>query len=331
MEYQRLRGTGIRVSRVCLGTMTFGDQADEATSIRMVHTALDAGVNFVDTADVYVKGVSEEIVGKALKGKRDRVVLASKVASPTTSKSSSATIEPDKIKDGGLHRWHIIKSVEASLKRLQTDCLDIFYLHKPDIAPIEETMAAFDVLVQQGKVMYVGMSNFASWQVMKALWKCDAHHWAPPVILQLPYNLITRSIDEECVAFIEEMDLSLTVYNPLAAGLLTGKHSHDADPGKDTRFGLSKSYYRRFWQERNFEALDMLKKIAGDAGKTLIQLSLQWLLSKSVVDSMILGASKLEHLESNIKDADGRLDADTLKACDEVWQHIRGGHFKYNR
>ena len=322
MEYQRLRGTGITISRICLGTMTFGDQADEATSIRMVETAMDAGVNFVDTADVYVKGVSEEIVGKALKGKRDRVVLASKVAN---------TFGPDKIKDGGLHRWHIIKGVEASLKRLQTDCLDIFYLHKPDIAPIEESMAAFDTLMQQGKIMYVGMSNFASWQVMKALWKCDVNRWAPPVVLQLPYNLITRSIDEECVAFIKEMDLGLTVYNPLAAGMLTGKHSRDAEPDKGTRFGLNKEYYSRFWQERNFEALDMLKKIADDAGKTLIELSLQWLMSQSVVDAMILGASKLEHLENNIKAADGRLDADVLKACDAVWQHIRGGHFKYNR
>jgi len=322
MEYQRLRGTGIRVSRICLGTMTFGDQADEATAIRMVETAMHAGVNFIDTADVYVKGVSEQIVGKALKGKRDKVVLASKVAN---------TIGPDKIKDGGLHRWHIIKGVEASLKRLQTDCLDIFYLHKPDIAPIEESMAAFDTLMQQGKIMYVGMSNFASWQVMKALWKCDLHHWAPPVVLQLPYNLITRSIDEECVAFSKEMDLGLTVYNPLAAGMLTGKHSRDAEPDKDTRFGLNKEYYSRFWQERNFEALDMLKKIADDAGKTLIELSLQWLMSQSVVDAMILGASKLEHLENNIKAAEGRLDAETLNACDAVWQHIRGGHFKYNR
>ena len=323
MEFQTLRGTGITVSRICLGTMTFGDQADEATSIKMVDMAIDAGVNFIDTADAYVKGRSEEIVGKAIKGKRDKVVLASKVAN---------SVGPDKYKDSGLHRWHVIKGVEQSLKRLKTDCLDIFYLHKPDWnTPIEETLAAFDTLVQQGKVMYVGMSNFASWQVMKALWKCDAHHWSPPVVLQLPYNLITRSIDEECVAFSKEMNVGMTVYNPLAAGMLTGKHSRDAQPDKSTRFGRNKDYYGRFWQERNFDALDMLKKIADDAGKTMIELSLQWLMSQPVVDSMILGASKLEHLEHNIKAAEGRLEKDTLKACDEVWQHVRGGHFAYNR
>lgn len=323
MEFQVLRGTGITVSRICLGTMTFGDQADEATSIKMVDQAIDAGVNFIDTADAYGKGVSEEIVGKALKGKRDKVVLASKVAN---------AIGPDKFKDGGLHRWHVIKGVEASLKRLQTDCLDICYLHKPDgHTPIEETMAAFDTLVQQGKVMYVGMSNFASWQVCEAQWKCDVNRWAPPVVLQLPYNLITRSIDEECVAFSKKMNLGVAVYNPLAGGMLTGKHKRDAKPGGDTRFGRNQEYFRRFWQDSNFEALEALQKIADGAGKSMIELSLQWLMSQSVVDTMILGASKLAHLEQNIKAAEGRLDADTLKACDGVWQMIRGGHFAYNR
>lgn len=323
MEYQILRGTGMRVSRICLGTMTFGDQADEATSIKMVETAIDAGVNFIDTADAYTKGRSEEITGKALKGKRDRVILASKVAN---------LVGKDKSKDKGLNRWHVIKGVEASLKRLKTDCLDIFYLHKPDWnTPIEETLAAFDMLVQQGKVMYVGMSNFASWQVMKALWKCDVHNWAPPVVLQLPYNIITRSIDEECVSFSKEMNIGMTVYNPLAAGMLTGKYNREAGPSKDTRLGLNQEYHRRFWHDRNFEALEMVKKIADDAGKTMIELALQWQMSQPIVDSMILGASKLEHLEHNIQAADGRLEEDTLKACDAVWQHIRGAHFAYNR
>ena len=210
MEYRTLTGTGVTVSRATLGSMTFGQQADEATSIRMVEMAIDAGVNFIDTADVYVKGVSEEIVGKAIKGKRDKLVLASKVCNP---------MGEDKMRDSGLHRWHVIKGVEASLKRLQTDCLDICYLHKPDYAtPIQETLAAFDTLVQQGKVMYVGMSNYAAWQVCEALWKSKENRWAPPVVTQVPYNLITRSIDEECVSFINHMKLGLVVYNPLAGG-----------------------------------------------------------------------------------------------------------------
>ena len=323
MEYRVLRGTGIRVSRICLGAMTFGDQADEATSIRMVDTALDAGVNFIDTADTYVNGVSEEIVGKALNGKRDRVILASKIAN---------FVGQDEIKDQGLHRWHVIRGVEACLKRLQTDCLDILYLHKPDWdTPLEETMAAFDTLVQQGKIIYVGMSNFASWQVMKALWKCDVNNWAPPVVLQVPYNLITRSIDEECVAFSREMNIGMAVYNPLAAGMLTGKHTRETAPAAGTRFDLNRDYYGRFWHDRNFDALDELNQIAHSAGKTMIELSLQWLMSQPIVDSMILGASKLEHLTHNIQAADGRLDEDVLKACDAVWRNVRGGHFPYNR
>jgi len=173
--------------------MTFGAQADEATSIRMANSALDAGVNFVDTADAYVGGKSEEIVGKAIKGKRDGIILASKVCNE---------VGPIMNRDGGLHRWHVIKGVEASLKRLQVECLDICYLHKPDRkTPIEETLAAFDTLVQQGKVNYVAMSNFAGWQMMEARLKADTHRWPKPVVMQIPYNLITRSIDEEWSSF----------------------------------------------------------------------------------------------------------------------------------
>ena len=323
MEYRTLKGTGITVSRVTLGTMTFGQQVDEATAIRMVDMAIDAGVNFIDEADIYVQGKSEEIVGKALKGKRDRVVLASKVCN---------FVGEDKIKDAGLHRWHVIKGVEASLKRLQTDCLDICYLHRPDgKTPIEETLAAFDTLVQQGKVMYVGMSNFAAWQVCEALWKGQVNRWAPPVVVQVPYNLITRSIDEECVAFCRQMGIGMTVFNPLAGGFLTGKHSRGKGPEEGSRFDINKEYYGRFWQEANFDALEALEQVAADAGKSMIELSLQWLVSHDFVDSVILGATKIEHLEGNMKAIDGRLDGETMAACDEVWKRIRGGHFPYNR
>jgi len=323
MEYRTLTGTGATVSRVSLGTMTFGAQADEAASIRMIDTALDAGVNFVDTADIYVNGASEEIVGKALKGKRDKVVLASKVGN---------FVGEDEMRDSGLHKWHVIKGVEASLKRLDTDRLDIYYLHKPDYdTPIEETLAAFDLLVQQGKVLYVGISNHASWQVCEALWKCDVNRWSPPVVVQVPYNLIARSIDEECVAFCKKMGIGVTVYNPLAAGLLTGKQSREVGPAEGTRFALNEEYYGRFWQDANFDALGDLSKIAQEAGKSMTELALQWVVSQDHVDSVIIGMSKMEHLEQNLRAAEGRLDDGTLKACDEVWRKLRGGHFAYNR
>ncbi len=323
MEYRTLTGTGITVSRLTLGTMTYGREVDEATAIRMTRMALDAGINVVDTADVYNKGQSEVITGKALQGVRDSIVLATKVCRPSG---------PYPLRDTGLHRWHIIKGVEDSLRRLQTDRVDLLYMHRPDRnTPIEESLAAFDHLIQQGKVMYVAMSNFASWQVCEALWKAQVSGWGAPAVVQLPYNLITRSIDEECTEFCTTMGIGITVYNPLAGGFLTGKHRRDQAPSQDTRLGANEDYYRRFWHPANFDALETLEQIAARAGKSLIELSLQWLASQPHVDSIILGASKPEHLEANIRSADGRLDDDTLAACDQVWATLRGPHFKYNR
>lgn len=323
MEYQTLRGTGITVSRLCLGTMTFGAQTDEATAIRMVHTAIDAGVNFIDTADVYVGGTSEEIVGKALQGKRDKVVLASKVCN---------YVGEDRIKDSGLHRWHVIRGVEASLKRLGTDCLDICYMHRPDRnTTIEETLAAFDTLVQQGKVNYLGMSNYATWRICEALWKASVNRWPPPVVTQVPYNLLARGIEQELVPFSTSMNIGITVYNPLAGGLLTGKHARDRGPEKGTRFDLSEQYHQRYWLDSNLDAVEQLQALAAAAGKTLTQLAFQWLLSQPHVDSVITGVSKIEHLEENLRVAEGRLEDAALEACDKVWGKLRGDHFRYNR
>jgi aryl-alcohol dehydrogenase-like predicted oxidoreductase len=303
--------------------MTFGAQTDEPTAKRIVDTAIDAGINFIDTADVYVKGVSEEILGRAIAGKRDKIVLASKVCNK---------VGEDKYKDAGLHRWHIIHGVEASLKRLGVDCLDLCYMHRPDRnTPIEESLAAFDTLVQQGKVMYVGMSNFASWRICEAKWKADVGRFPTPVVTQVPYNLLARGIEQELLPFTGEMDVGVTCYNPLAGGLLTGKHREKAAPIEGTRFALSSEYYSRYWMDSHRAAVEALAAIAAQAGKTLIELALQWLLAQSAVDSVILGVSKLEHLEQNVRAAEGTLDAETLAACDEVWGTLRGDHFRYNR
>jgi aryl-alcohol dehydrogenase-like predicted oxidoreductase len=323
MEYRTLTGTGITVSRACLGTMTFGRETDEPRAIRMVRMALDAGVNFIDEADVYAGSRSETIVGKALEGVRDEVVLASKVANFSGK---------NRLRDAGLHRWHVIKGVEDSLKRLQTDRLDILYMHRPDYAtPIEETLAAFDTLVQQGKVVYVGMSNFAAWQVCEALWRADVGGWAPPVVTQLPYNLITRGIDQECVPFLKKMQMGMTVYNPLAGGMLTGKYERGG-PAEQTRFAENPMYHDRFWHEANFAAVDRLKEVAGQAGLSLIELSFRWLKSQAHVNAIIVGARTLEHLAANLAALEGDgLDEATLQACDEVWADLRGPSFPYNR
>jgi aryl-alcohol dehydrogenase-like predicted oxidoreductase len=303
--------------------MTFGGQVTEADAIRMTHRAMDAGVNFIDTADMYNDGVSEIITGKALKGKRDGVVLASKVANPVGHYS---------IKDRGLHRWHIIRGVEACLKRLDTDCLDICYLHKPDYnTPIEESLAAFDYLVNQGKVIYVAMSNFASWQICQARWICDKRNFSPPVVTQQVYNLVTRGIEQEFIPFIKEFGIGLTVYNPLAAGLLSGKHKRESGPVEGTRFAINEDYYGRYWHESNFDALDELMEIAKKAGKTPVELAFQWLAAQDIVDSIIIGFTKMEHLEENLTVWEGEIDNDTLEACDAVWDKIKGDVFQYNR
>ena len=323
MQYRTLTGTGIKVSRVSLGTMTFGNQASESEAIKMVDYALDKGVNFIDTADIYSKGAAEIILGKALKGKRDTVVLASKVRH---------FMGPDEFKDVGLHRWHIVKGIEASLRRLNTDCLDICYLHGADYeTPFEETLTAMDQLVRQGKVMYMGISNCAAWQVCQALWLCDRKNLYPPVVTQVPYNLITRAIESELVPFCRTFDVGMTVYNPLAAGLLTGKYSRDKVPAKGTRFEVNKHYYNRYWDDSNFEALAELERIARKSGKKMIALALQWLLDQAHVDSVVLGVSKIEQLQENLTAWEGKLDGSIREACNRVWKKIRGAHFQYNR
>lgn len=323
MQYRTLTGTGAAVSRICLGTMTFGSQVDEADAIRMVHRALDAGVNFIDTADVYNQGLSETIVGKALKGRRHGLVLASKVGN---------RVGPYELKDLGLTRWHIIHGVEASLKRLGTDCLDIYYLHRPDYnTPLEESLAAFDQLVCQGKVMYIGMSNYAAWQICRALWLCGRNRLNPPVVTQCPYNLLTRGIEQELLPLCREFGIGVTVYNPLAAGLLTGKHDHTQPPAQGTRFQLDPQYYHRYWLDSHFDGVTKLVEVAEQAGVKPTALALQWLAAQDIVDAILIGATRMEHLEENLSAWEGKLDEATLEACDRVWESIRGDSFRYNR
>ncbi len=322
MQSVNLTGTGLTVSRVCLGTMTFGDQLDEKESILLLRNAIDRGVNFIDTADIYTQGQSETITGKGLKGIRDDVVLASKVGGPSGTGLNGK----------GLSRKHILSSVEANLQRLDTDYLDILYMHFPDSAtPLEETLHTMHTLVTSGKVRYTAMSNFAAWQMMEALAICEKRNWVAPVLTETVYNAITRGAESELVPFIKEKKMSMAIYNPIAGGLLSGKHSKEA-PVENTRFSDKGGYYKRYWNDESFAAMDELKMIAEENDMSLLELSLRWCVSYDYVTSVIIGVSKMEHLDQNMALLDkGKLSEDILDKCYAVWAKLDGNRFSYHR
>jgi 1-deoxyxylulose-5-phosphate synthase len=302
--------------------MTFGAQTDEGTAITMVDTCLERGVNFFDTANVYNAGASETILGKALKGRRDRVVLASKCAAKVGP-------EPTQV---GLSRAAILRAAEDSLRRLQTEYLDLYYLHWPDYTvPIDESLEAMAQLVREGKVRHVGASNFASWQLCRMLWLAEAKQLPVVSITQPMFNLIARGIEAELLPMCKEFDIATVVYNPLAGGLLTGKQDFAA-PIPGTRFDKNQAYLDRYWHEQNFLALQDLSAAAKAADRTLVSLSLSWILHHSPVDCVIVGASRLVHLEENLDAAmAGPLPPEAVAACDRVWARLRGPSPKYNR
>jgi aryl-alcohol dehydrogenase-like predicted oxidoreductase len=293
---------------IALGTMTFGGQSDEKESQRIVDTALDGGITHFDTANVYTKGSSEEILGRCLRG-RPGVTVASKVG----SKSSDPT--------EGLKRDHILRSCDASLKRLGMERIDLYYFHQPDDeTPIEESLSAMETLVQAGKIARIGASNYAAWQLMQMLETVS--------IVQPLYNLLARDIERELLPMCRKFGIDLVVYNPLAGGLLTGKHQ-PGDPAKGTRFDGNAMYQKRYWNEAMFRAVTELREIADRAGKSMVELSLQWVKARNV--GMILGATRAEQLKQSLAALQGSLEAPTLRACDEVYARLQGPIPKYNR
>ena len=302
--------------------MTFGSQVDESQAIRVVDRCLDLGVNFFDTANVYNQGASEVIVGKALKGRRDKLVLASKVRGKMGDASDQ----------NGLSRAAIERGIEDSLRRLQTSYLDLYYLHQPDYAvPIDESLEAMERLVKQGKVRYPASSNYSGWQVCQMQWIAAKNGYKPATVTQPMYNLLARGIEQEYLPMCKEFGVSTVVYNPLAGGMLTGKQKRDA-PLPGTRFDGNQMYLGRYWNEQDFDAVAALLDIARTAGRSSVSLALNWLLHHTATDCVILGASKLEQLEENLKAMeDGPLSADTVSACDQVWSKIRGVSPQYNR
>jgi len=322
MQYKKLKGTGLTVSNLCLGTMMFGGQVDEKAGIEIINYALDNGINFIDTANVYTGGVSETITGKGLKGRRDEAVLATKIRFNITGKKN----------DEGLHRGHIIAGVDACLKRLDTDYVDILYFHAPDPeTPIEETMEAATQLVKTGKVRYIGVSNFASWQIVDLIHAGEKINGIAPVVTQDCYNLITRSIERELVPCIKAHNIGLVVYSPIASGLLTEKHLSGI-PAEGSRMATNKQYNDRFWKPANLEAVQELNAIAKEAGMNITELAMNWCNAMDYVNSILTGMSSLDQLKQNIAWMHEKpLDSEILAKCDGVWAKINDQSFNYIR
>jgi aryl-alcohol dehydrogenase-like predicted oxidoreductase len=323
MELRKLGKTDLEVTRISMGTMTFGNQVSESDGIRMIDRCLEFGINFFDTANIYNNGQSETILGKALSGRRHKVVLATKVRGKMSE-------EPD---DEGLTRAALRKAIDASLQRLGTDYVDLYYLHQPDWnTEIEETLAAMDELVTEGKVRYPASSNYAAWQIVQMLWHCDNHGFVSPTVSQPMYNLLARGIEQEYLNCCREYEIAVIAYNPLAGGLLTGKHAAGAPPATGTRFDGNKMYQDRYWHQAYFHAAEKLTAMADSAGMSIIDLAFRWILAQSQVDSVILGATSMDQLEQNFKACqEPPLSDEVLVECDALWQELRGVTPKYNR
>lgn len=322
LAHLKLPHTDLEVSRLCFGTMTFGKPLDQLGSTRLIDRCIDVGINFFDSANMYQFGAAETMLGNAVKGRRDKLVISSKVGFKIGDESDQK----------GLSRQAILRAIDETLQRLKTDYLDIYYLHVPDhTVPITESLETMTSLVKQGKVRYVASSNYAGWEVVQMLWLASECGYASPYISQPMYSLLARGIEQEYLAMCKEHSVSTIVYNPLAGGLLTGKHKQkEVMPG--TRFENNKRYQDRYWHEPYFKAVERLRQIASQARRSLVSLSLSWLLHHTPADVVILGASSLEQLNENLAASeDGPLPEDVVKACDQVWQDLRGPLPVYNR
>jgi aryl-alcohol dehydrogenase-like predicted oxidoreductase len=325
MQTRRLGRTGLKVSAICLGTMTFGHQCDQATSHAILDKAADHGVTFLDTADAYpvpptpeTAGRTEEILGAWLSrdGRRDRFVLATKCRIRVGHGAN----------DEGLSRRHILKAAEDSLRRLRTDYVDLYQAHSPDPdTPLEETLRAFDDLVRQGKVRYVGCSNYPAWQTALALGISERRGWARFDCVQPRYNLLYRDIESELLPLCRDQGLGVIPYNPLAGGFLTGKYRTLEAPPPGTRFTLGKTgelYRERYWHHAQLEAVEQLRRFFDPRGKSLTQVAVEWVLNQPGVTSAIVGASRPEQLDESLAAVNLTLDADEREACNLAWYSL---------
>jgi 1-deoxyxylulose-5-phosphate synthase len=326
MRHARLGRTGLSVSRLCLGTMTFGLQCDEATSRAILDRAAAGGITFLDTADVYplgggfeTVGRTEEIVGRWLEGRRGDFVVATKCVGAMSARRW----------DRGASRKHILDAIEGSLRRLRTDYVDLYQLHHPDPeTPIDESLRALDDVVRAGKARYVGCSNFAAYQVARALGRSEALSTVRFDSVQPRYNLLFRQIERELLPLCHEDGIGVIPYNPLAGGLLSGKHRRETGPPAGTRFTLgtaAERYQDRYWHAREFDTIEALRPLAAEAGMPLARLAIAWMLAEPAITAPIVGASRPDQLDDVLAAPEKPIDALLKSRLDEITREYRWG------
>lgn len=306
MEYRNLGKSGVKVSEVGLGTDQFGRRVDKDTVKRIVDVTLDSGINFIDTANIYGRGLSEEYLGAALMGRRREVVLATKGRSPMGEGPN----------ERGASRYHLMRALEDSLRRLRTDHVDLYQIHRFDeTCPMEETMRVLDEMVRSGKVRYIGASNYQSWQICRSNDLAESYGWAPFVTIQPHYHMLERDVEREIVPYCRAFNVGILPYFPLAAGFLTGRHKPGAEPPADTRAaagGGARRYICRYATAENYGIIGRLTAWAGERGHTLVELAIAWLLGEPLVCSVIAGVSKVEHVVPNARAGEWKLTVGDL-------------------
>jgi aryl-alcohol dehydrogenase (NADP+) len=319
MDHVKFGRTGLMVSRLCLGTMTFGLQCDEAQSFAILDAAAEGGIDFLDAADVYplggdvdLAGRTEEIIGRWLKGRRQDHILATKCVGRMGPRAWNQ----------GMSRKHILDAIEASLRRLQTDHVDLYQLHSFDpLTPIDEALEALDTIVRHGKARYVGVSNWPAHRIARAIGRTEVKNLVPLSSSQPRYNLLFRTFERDLLPLCQEEGVAVIPYNPLAGGLLTGKHQPKGAPPEGSRFTLGTAgamYQQRYWHEKEFETIEALKGVAAQAGLSMAQMAIGWVLANPAVTAPIIGASRPDQLKDALAAAATPLPADLVARLNEM-------------
>ncbi len=320
MEFIKLGNSGLEVSRLCLGTMAFGRWISEEESVAIINKAISLGINFIDTANFYGKGqdaaipygngAAEEIIGRAIRNRREQLVVATKVGLPMGHGRNRS----------GLSRLNILREVDNSLRRLQTDYIDLYQLHFFDNnTPLEETLSTLNDLVHQGKIRYIGCSNFAAWQIAKAQGICERLHLEKFISVQPPYNLLSRAIEQELFPYCQSEEVGIITYSPLARGLLSGKYKNEQDFPAKSRASYGEARLLKLFTKSNFQQIEQYQKLAKMNGVTLSQFALSWVLNKPLISSAIVGASNIRHISDAIEISDWKWSNELLSEVNDIY------------